>query len=255
MPEFEQALPQVPVETPVGQKKALVFLGFGTLVLLVVAGAIAAVVTSTAYKFKMDARALSNFAQTASQTLDLVSGTQKELAKLSLKDDKQVGYRAVSNMVQGWGLEYTKTNNPKVREFIQKSGEFAKKYYSDQFNESDFFVLCLDETCGKLEYKPEVLKIQKQAEQAELGPNKEGIISAIKNASYVSDEQTLASKNLEKYSLNYALYLAHLEAANGNKSAGEIETALLRYLQAAYADFSLPWATDSAVIDPREVQK
>lgn len=166
---------------------------------------------------------------------------QRVLSDVAKEGDGKTQYKAVFDLAQGVSARYSDSHNPKLRGFMESLGVFARKSYPSYYQESDFFVLCADEECAKLVYKPEILEIKNEAEKIDLGLNKEGVLNALYNASLVSGGTTLAESDREVDNLGFALSILHTEAENGNASARNLETKLFSYLKRTYPDYVVPW--------------
>lgn len=68
---------------------------------------------------------------------------------LKNKDESEKNrYTALSNLAFFFGSGYSDSNDPRVRNFVLKLGEYANKNYPNQYVKANFNPFCQDSTCG-----------------------------------------------------------------------------------------------------------
>ena len=219
--------------------------GFGFFLLLVVCVLLIVVtffvgfptdgITKTKVQKELDAIS-KQLAQTGEDE-KFVQNYQAYIQKISEEKDKGAQYQLVFNLAQGFLAQYSEDHNPKLRILEEKFSNFAKDNFPDKYQANEFSVLCLDSECGKLEYTPEIIKIKKQVEAADLGLNKPSILNALENASFVTSDAEM-SKSVEYSSLGAALMLLNLEEQSGKVAAKGISKELLAYTIRRFPGFA-----------------
>jgi len=177
----------------------------------------------------------------SSGNTQFASITSSSLNRVPLFATKLEQYKQLYNLTQGISAEYAETHNPKIRVLIGHINEFARNEYPAYYQKSGFFVLCLDEECGKLKYDPEILAIKKSVEASNMGVNKETILSALYNASIIAEGTSGAEINRKRDSLIFALLGLHDEAEKGNVTAKQSEQKLTDYFKKMIPNFRPPW--------------
>ncbi len=64
------------------------------------------------------------------------------------KESEKNRYTALSNLAFFFGSGYSDSNDPQVRKYVLKLGEYANKNYPNQYVKANFNPFCQDSTCG-----------------------------------------------------------------------------------------------------------
>ena len=240
-------LPEVSVPVTSGKPRLVlaVFLAV-VLILLVAAFAVAYPTISKKYKLQSEIKILSEKLSKSSDNQSFIEIYRRALLDVPKGPDAKAQYKKVFNLIQGIEAEYGKSHDPRLRELIGSIKDFSQKNLPDYYQDEDFFVLCLDTQCAKLEYKPEILEIKNEAEKVDLGLNKEALLNALYNASLSSEGTTDAERDREWDNLAFVLDILHKEAQTGSIQAKDLETKLLDYLQKSYPNFVNPWESTTS---------
>lgn len=183
-------------------------------------------------------KVLSTELEQAEVSEDILRIYERALNTLPKKGEEKAQYKALFSLTQGLILEYQKSHNPKLREFIGNLDNFAKANFGDLYQGSDFSAPCNDETCGKLVYPEEIVALKKEIDVANFKINGK----AIDDALYVAFLET--GKDSEKYrkvqGVSWVIGLLQTEINEGSEAAVGIQADLIAWAKKNLPDFVNP---------------
>lgn len=175
-------------------KRKIVYLGIIFLLILI----LILTVLSVYFIFKERKSDNSRFSETIYTQLKQNENTKEipdafarnlETINSSNKTDEQK-YLALRNLFFYYNTEYSRTHDPKIKEFAEKTiGDYAKNNYEKYYTESEFRIPCADPTCGEAIDKEGEDLIKKINSSGLKDYQKETIITNFKTASYISSDR------------------------------------------------------------------
>lgn len=148
------------------------------------------------------------------------------------KDERYDALKATNTYLVS---EYSRTNNPEYYTLIKNDvDKFAKKTFPDQYDESDFWVPCIDPTCADTPQPKELDELIKYIESSDL-PDvvKSSLIMDLTNTGYRTSDET-EGKVMQYLILGYDMNGADNFSASGQNKI--IAQKIFDMIKANYPD-------------------
>lgn len=198
-------------------------------------------------EFEQQLNILSQQLESSGGDVSFTTPLINSLKKIPKEKDKKLQYKSLFNISAGVATLYSSSHNPNLRKFLESLGSFAQSNYPDNYQKSDFFVLCSDTECGVSSLPQEIAKIKKQIEENDLGPNKQAMINALNDVAFATDNgKTEAERNRKTLDYDLVLALLEEEAQKGNKVASELASSLEKFLDSNKIMPNIPGASGSS---------
>ena len=174
-------------------------------------------------QFKNTSKKIAGITQsdpTVNRYLDQLNNT-----KLSKKER----YNALDNILFYFGIQYTQTHSPDVRNYVAKDlKEFAKKNFPEYYVEENFNIPCSDPVCGQ-KITPEFQSFIDQIQKGKLPEYmKSTILLNLKTVAY------MPVKDKNNATIGLELVIGDLEAS-GDKQASDTAKLIKNYLLKTYS--------------------
>lgn len=204
----------------------------GVFLLVVVVGLVAFFALKGGSVSKNEIEILSEQVGQIDEDPVIVGTIQKNLATASKASSPEDQYKSLYYASSSGATRYSRSHNPKLREFLVNLDQFAASKYPSLYKKSEFSVNCSDEQCSALNYPGEISNIKLSIEEVDLGINQQTILDILYDAAIAKEDEV--DRKFNDYA--FALQIVNQEAANGNEAASEISAKLDNYLESNYAD-------------------